>query len=215
MHDPITSVIRGETDDIVSFFDTLPKDVRCHSESVASLSELLLSWALADLPDEFERCPSLSCIRRAVLYHDVGLALIPSRLQEKEGDLTGAEYRVIQRHVLYGSHLLDNYRKAHAATPQEDSFWALATEIALSHHERWDGKGYPFEQLTTATPIIVRAVSIADAFDSIVRGAKYRMALPPEYAVLEIIQNAGRQFDPQLAAIFRNHCDDVITGFSY
>lgn len=206
MDNPVMSVIRREEIDIEEMFRSLPRETQGHSERVASLSALLLGWAVEAFPGEYGEDCTPDLLRRAARYHDIGLVLVPERVLQKDGDLTGPEFRVVKKHALYGSSLLEDYGRTPAGTG-EAAFWQLAAEIALGHHERWDGKGYPFGQLVDATPEAVRVVSVADAFDSIVQGGNYRIPLPMEYAVLEIMQNAGKQFDPRLAELFRERFD--------
>lgn len=192
--------------DIQRFFDSLPENTRRHCRHVAGLTQHLLLWADREgLCEEEPLLLPLCDIGRAVLYHDVGISLIPVRLLEKTDDLTGAERRVVQRHVTYGAKLIDRYRAEHNYPESEDPVWELAAEVAVTHHERWDGRGYPFGLLATASPIISRAVSISDSYDAIVSGSAFRMALPHEYALLEIVDNAGTQFDPGLAEVFTRH----------
>lgn len=209
MQKEMVDIIRGNEINIDEFFESLPLEKRKHSETVAQITNLLLQWALEDSPFDYQDDPLLQIAGEAARFHDIGLVLIPDRIINKKEDLTGAEFRVLQQHTSYGSALLDNYRKAQSYDLKQRQFWGLAAEIALGHHERWDGKGYPLNQLATAVPTAVRAVAIADAFDSIVRGSCYRMELPVEYAMLEIKHNSGRQFDPMLGKIFCEHFDTI------
>lgn len=208
MQKEIMTVLLNDDIDIEDIYLSLLPSQKEHCQSVADLTVRLLEWATDDGLYTVTR-HQLKKLRQIILYHDIGLALIPKRILAKTEDLTGAEYRVIQRHPAYGASMLDHFRKQ-SCTPgsHDDLFWSTAAEIALSHHERWDGKGYPYGQSTTGIAFCARAVGIADAFDSIVRGAPYRMPLPQEYALLEIAHNAGRQFDPELAGIFKTHFMD-------
>lgn len=206
MQDEMLAVIRGESFDVNEFYQSLTREIRAHSESVSRLAAQILKWAEDEHVQGFDECPKLCNYEHAVRYHDIGFTLIPERIYCKTEELTSAEYRVIQQHAIYGGRVLDNYRRR---CKKDTEFWKLAAEIALQHHERWDGKGYPYGQCTTAISFAARIVSIADSFDSMVRGSHYRMKLPVEFAMLEIIQNAGRQFDPFLAELFRSHYDTI------
>lgn len=204
-HDTILTFVNGGQIAVEQYFEDLPKETKNHSSRVAEHVKLLLELAQEGGMFEEEPLPLTGeQIRKAVLYHDVGMAMIPERILLKIGGLTEAERRVIQKHAAYGGKILERYRKGQAC-PQEDGLWRLAAEVAVSHHERWDGKGYPYGLVATAIPVVARATAIADSFDSIVMGGCYRMPLPPEYALLEIMDNAGTQFDPALADIFRSN----------
>lgn len=204
MQKEILTVIREEKIDIMQFYMELSENIRIHCQSVADLSAQLYAWSLEEGICEEEE---MTCeyVRSAVLYHDIGLSLVPQRLIQKEEKLTAAEERIIQRHVTYGATLIDKFRTSSRITEDMDTFWSVAVEVALNHHERWDGRGYPYGQSTTAIPFLARITAIADAYNAIVMGSPYRMPLPAEYAVLEIQQNARKQFDPSLADLFRRH----------
>ena len=204
MKNEVMAVIGDGDINIDTFFQSLSAEKQAHSRQTAKIAQQLLEWAIPEDPENYGSI-SPPEVGRAALYHDIGLTLIPLRILDKTSDLTGPEFRVLQQHTTYGASILDRVRKASPDTPAQEAFWTLAAEIALGHHERWDGKGYPYGQLAMTVPLEVRAVSIAEAFDNMVRGAPYRMALPPEYALLEISQNAGSQFDPFLSRVFLAH----------
>lgn len=214
MKEEMIAAAKDEDIDIRRFFNALPEQTLLHSEHVAALTRLLLFYARQEGICESEPLPlPLDHIGRAVLYHDVGMAFIPERLLQKTEELTGAERRVVQRHASYGAKLIDKFRTSHPYPPEEESTWRLAAEVAGSHHERWDGKGYPFGLLATASPLVSRAAAITDTYDAIVRGSPFRMALPHEYALFEIADNAGTQFDPDLVDIFNRYETEIcITG---
>lgn len=204
MREEMMAVIQGEEVDIQRFWNSLPESTRVHSMRVAKMTERLLFWAGEIWEEEPLACP-LNEIYRAVFYHDIGMALIPERLLLKSDELTGAERKVVERHVRYGAKLLDKYRTDHNYPADEEPMWQLAAEVAGTHHERWDGRGYPYGLLATAVPVVSRAVAITDTYDAIVSGSSFRMALPHEYALFEIVDNAGTQFDPVLVDVFKRH----------
>lgn len=206
MREEMIAAVKDEEIHIQRFFDALPEETKIHSRQVAKLTGCLLFRVQSEGVCEDEPLEwTLNDIFKAVLYHDIGMTLIPERLFQKNDELTGPERRVVQRHAGYGAKLIDKYRAAHHYPPEEESMWQLAAEVAASHHERWDGKGYPFGLLATAVPLVSRAVAITDTYDSIVNGTCFRMALPHEYALLEIADNAGAQFDPVLVDILERY----------
>lgn len=209
MQDLALLLIQEETVDIEQFFQLLPLRTQFHSESVATLAVRILNWA-KKAGVYSEEVVYAGDLYKAAYYHDIGLAFIPIRLVDKQTDLTGAEYRVLQRHARYGANLIERFRKEQPYIENRDKIWRLAAEVALSHHERWDGKGYPSRLRATATHLAARIVAIADAFDTIVRGSPYCMPFPPAYAILELIENTNKQFDPELIAVIKEHYDELL-----
>lgn len=196
------SYIRKEEFDLHQTFDALPNSIKNHCQRVAQIVELLAKKVYSDgfFPDE--PIPDPDILSRAALYHDIGLVMIPERLLNKEQEPTAAEYRVINRHTIYGSKLLQRYSESSKCPKEEVGQWRLAAQLALSHHERWDGDGTPHGLLATAISPVCHWVGVADMFDWIVYGLPWRMPLPPAYALLEIAELSGKAFDPALTASF-------------
>lgn len=120
--------------------------------------------------------------------HDVGKAAVPHFILDKPGPLTSNEWAQIKLHPILGHSLIQ-------AVP---AFCSVAPGI-LYHHERWDGKGYPHGVRATDIPVAARIISIADAFDAMTTCRPYRQPLSAEQAISELIKEAGKQFDPDLA----------------
>lgn len=126
------------------------------------------------------------------LLHDIGkVSINPNILQKQPGALTSAEWDEMKRHPEIG------YRIAQA-TPE----LAIVSDLILSHHERWDGKGYPRGLKEEEIPLPCRILAIADAFDAMTNDRVYRKAMSREEALLEIERNAGAQFDPVITNLF-------------
>lgn len=155
-----------------------------HSRNVALYSAILAT--AAGLNEE-----QIVTIYEAALLHDIGKISIPENILSKTGTLTDDEYAVMKNHV---NNAIDMIRHL----PNMD----YVIPAAIGHHERWDGKGYPRRLSGTDIPISARCLAIADAYDAMTTDRPYRKGLSPEYAAQQIEQNAGVQFDPQLAAIF-------------
>ncbi|PTA69701.1 HD domain-containing phosphohydrolase [Deinococcus arcticus] len=128
----------------------------------------------------------------AARLHDVGKIGIPDRILLKKGRLSPAEYRQMQHHTLIGGRILSG---GHSALLR------LAEEIARSHHERWDGSGYPLGLQGEAIPLPGRIVAVADVFDALIQSRPYKAAWTLEQALQELEAQAGRQFDPQIVAV--------------
>lgn len=132
--------------------------------------------------------------------HDIGLIAVPSEILMKEGPLDQSEWMTVKRHPEVG------YRIARATSSETSS---VADEI-LSHHERWDGEGYPNGLKEEEIPLLSRLLSIVDAFDAITHDRPYRKARTVQEAMEEIKSCAGGHFDPCLVALFlsMNNLDD-------
>ena len=135
--------------------------------------------------------PELEAVRTGALIHDIGKLGIPERILGKPGKLTPEEYRRMQAHVSIGVEIL-----AQVPFP-----WPVLP-IVLTHHERWDGLGYPQGLKGEQIPIGGRIMSIADVFDALTSNRPYRRAMTPEDALDVIREGSGRLFDPALVEHF-------------
>jgi putative two-component system response regulator len=133
-------------------------------------------------------------IRRAAPLHDIGKIGIPDQILLKPGKLTDEEFDVIRTHTTIGAQLLSG---------SQAPLLQRAEEIALTHHERWDGSGYPNGLAGDRIPIAGRIVSVVDVFDALTHDRPYKDAWPIGEAVEEILRQAGRQFDPAVVEAFQ------------
>ncbi len=144
-------------------------------------------------------------IRRAAPLHDVGKIGIPDSILLKTGRLTHEERRIMETHVTIGAAMLARGRSALVQT---------AECIARSHHERWDGKGYPDGLAGELIPIEARIVAVADFLDALTHRRPYRPAWPVEKTVVAIVDGRGSHFDPAvvdaLLAIHRQGLDQTV-----
>ena len=129
-------------------------------------------------------------VRRAAPLHDLGKVAIAQQILLKPGPLTDHERAEMMRHVDFGAKML-----ASARSP----VLRLAAEIAVSHHERWDGNGYLAGLAGEEIPVSGRITAVADVFDALTHERPYKQAWERERAIAEIISQAGRQFDPRVA----------------
>lgn len=169
------------------------KDKYTHGHSMrVTLYSLALAKAMK-LPDDL-----LEEIETTGLLHDIGKIAIPEKILLKPGKLTCEEYEVIKTHPELGEKLVHGIEKL-----------KLISNWLKSHHERFDGKGYPDGLLGEEIPISSRIIAIADTYDAMTSNRAYRNALSHEEAIAEIIKCSGSQFDPKLAALFVNIKDEI------
>lgn len=140
------------------------------------------------LPDD-----QVELIRWAAPLHDVGKIAIPDHILRKPAALTPEEFEIVKTHTTVGAKILSG---VHAQV------LVMAAEIALTHHERWDGTGYPAQLGGEAIPLPGRIVAVADAFEAMVGSRVFRKARPIERALEEIKGCAGTQFDPRVVEAF-------------
>lgn len=124
--------------------------------------------------------------------HDVGKIGISDTILLKPGKLTDDEFELMRQHTVIGAKILSH---------GESSLLRMAEQIALAHHERWDGYGYPNKLKDNDIPICARIVSVADVLDALTHERPYKKAWAVEDALDEIKDNAGKQFDPQIVNI--------------
>lgn len=130
-------------------------------------------------------------IGHLAVLHDVGKMQVPDEILKKPGPLTPDERRIIEQHTVAGERILSN-----------KPFFEVARQIARSHHEDWDGGGYPDGLRGQAIPLPARIVHLADVFDALVNARVYKPPWPPEQAIQTIREGAGTRFDPQLVEAF-------------
>ena len=129
----------------------------------------------------------------AAPMHDVGKIGIPDAVLRKPGPLDADEWATMRRHPEIGAEIIGEY---------PSGVLQLAREIALAHHEKWDGSGYPRGLAGEAIPLSARIVAIADVFDALTTRRPYKEPWPVQEAMNHIAAQAGKHFDPALVALF-------------
>lgn len=140
----------------------------------------------------------LADLHRSTPLHDIGKVGIPDSILLKPGPLDESEYNVMKRHTTIGGNLI----KETIERFEDCHFLEMAADIAMYHHERWDGKGYPEGLKGDEIPLAARIVSIADVFDALTNSRPYKDAWTFEQAYNEIVDGRGTQFEPALVDAF-------------
>ncbi|XEC95150.1 DUF3369 domain-containing protein [Paenibacillus tarimensis] len=165
-----------------------------HVKRVAEYSKLLA--LKAGLPEE-----EAELLRLASPMHDVGKVGIPDSVLNKPGKLTAEEYELMKKHTLLGYGMLNHSQKEIIQT---------AATIALQHHEKYDGSGYPNGLKGEEIHIYSRITTIADVFDAISSERVYKKAWPLEDCLSLLRSERGRHFDPKLVDLFLDHLDGIL-----
>ena len=144
-------------------------------------------------------------LQQACLFHDIGKVDIPESILLKPGKLTREEFEEVKKHTINGAAALE---RAYPRLPKS-SIYLMAIEIALSHHERWDGKGYPHGLKGDEIPLSAQIVAICDVYDALRSVRPYKPALSHEESLLELRKERGTQFNPVLCDAFFHSAEEI------
>ncbi len=170
------------------------RETGAHVQRVSLYCEKLAR--LHGLPEQEVRM-----IQNASPLHDIGKVAIPDVILHKPGKLDAAEWELMQRHVDYGVDILNKSNR---------KLMKFAKEIAGSHHEKWDGSGYPRQLSGNDIPLSGRIVAIADVFDALGAKRSYKEPWSDHEIRRELTEQKGRHFDPELLELFLEHWDEFI-----
>lgn len=137
--------------------------------------------------------------------HDIGKVGVPDHILLKPGKLTDEEFSIMQQHAKYGHTIIENSAKK----IKGKNFLTLAGEIAISHHEKWDGSGYPNGLSKEDIPLSGRILAVADVYDALVSARCYKPAFSHEKAVGILKHESGTHFDPDVIAAFCDSEQDI------
>ena len=163
-----------------------------HAERVAAYGMQIAAAAGMDLGDEPE-------IEFGFLLHDVGKVAVPDAILFKPGPLTPEERAIIERHPVTGSEIV-----------RDIDFLGAARDVIRSHHERWDGTGYPDRLSGTGIPLSARVFAVADTLDALTTARPYRRASSFARARAIIVADSGTHFDPEIVAAYGSLPDPVL-----
>lgn len=177
--------LEGIVKGVIATLELKDPYTRGHSERVASYA-LLMAQQIGEFSKDEQKSFYYAC-----LLHDIGKVHIPDSILMKPGKLNNEEYEIIKSHPAVGADAVKDVEGI------KDSICVIR-----SHHERWDGNGYPQRLKGEEIPILARVTAIADAFDAMTSSRSYRAAMPLEEAHKRIIEGMGTQFDPMLMEEF-------------
>ncbi len=200
--DKATSEIREREEEIIdrlsiaaSFKDA---ETGLHTRRVGEYSQLIAQAMGLD-------AAACSDIRLAAPMHDIGKVGIPDAVLLKKGKLTEQEFASMQKHTVLGGDILSE---------SKSSLLQLAATIAATHHERWDGQGYPRRLSGDDIPLAGRIVAVADNFDALTTARPYKEAWSIEQSVVHIRERSGTQFDPACVAAFEVALAEILVARS-
>ena len=166
-------------------------------------------------------------IIKTAKLHDIGKVAVPDNILLKPGKLTEEEFDLIKQHTNFGAQIIDvamrdinddNQSEHQSINDVNESaqFLYIAKEIILSHHEKWNGAGYPFGLKGTDIPLSGRLMAIADVYDALISRRVYKEAFDNDYALEVIFRDSGTHFDPTLVELSKNvlyHFKDIAERF--
>ena len=166
---------------------------------------------------------TVELIGHAAPLHDMGKIGIPDEILLKNGKLSENEFEIMRQHCAYGQHTFepmpqDDWRafKSHTVLGQQimnvesSPIIAMAAKIALTHHEKWDGTGYPNGLSGEDIPLTGRITAVADVFDALSSKRPYKLAFPLEKCFTIIQEGSGTHFDPKVVEAFLSCRDEII-----
>jgi len=183
LYEDLQDTFQQTIEGLAKAIDKMDRYTAGHSDRVALYSTFLAEKL--GLSSEV-----VETVRQSALMHDIGKIGCVLNLN-KPGKLSQEEYEVFKKHPQYGRDILEPIRFLHPLMPG-----------VQSHHERWDGRGYPQGLQGTDIPLMARIIAVGDAYDAMTSNRAYRRALPHEVAIQEIERCSGTQFDPEVATAF-------------
>ena len=180
-----------------------------HIDRVSTMSVAIarqLKYSGEDISDHY-----IELLGPAATQHDNGKISIPDEILNAPRRLNEKEFKIIEGHAISGAELLQNAINAAG----HDQLLEMAQEIALTHHEKWDGSGYPSKLFGIGIPLCGRIVAIADVYDALRARRCYKDPMSPAKARHIIREESGKHFDPKIVDAFFAIVDDTEAGFDY
>jgi putative two-component system response regulator len=159
-------------------------------------------WRLIDFASLSMSISDCRLLEQASPMHDIGKIGIPDNVLQKAGELTEEEWQCMHKHPEYGANILSG---------SDVPVLQMAEEVALAHHEKFDGTGYPSSLKGKDIPLSGRIVALADFFDAVTMDRCYRPAFSDEKALTMVKESNGTHFDPNVVKAFLSISDEIIS----
>ncbi|MDN3016099.1 HD-GYP domain-containing protein [Paenibacillus sp. BSR1-1] len=189
----LTKIYRKSNRNKLEFILSLAKSMDSRDSYTASHSEKVAKYALMIAKELKLSNRQCEAVYIGGLLHDIGKIGVPESILLKPSQLTNEEFDIIKRHPVIGYKTME-----HVSAFRENG----VLDIVLYHHERYDGKGYPYGKKGEEIPLAARIIAVADTFDAMTTRRVYRNQMDLEYVYNEINSNKGLQFDPLIADVF-------------
>jgi putative two-component system response regulator len=179
----------------VELIRCLGRAMECHESAAAGKRFQRMGQYAKLLARESGAKPSAcDLIEKAAPLHDIGKLAVPAEILRRNGPLSAPDWERVKRHPEYGAAIIGD---------RDDPLLGLARVVALTHHERWDGSGYPKGLKGEAIPWAGRVIAVADAFEAMTATQFYREPLTVQYAAQEILDYSGTRYDPKIVEAFK------------
>jgi putative two-component system response regulator len=214
-NDNLQKMVEEKTENVINLQNALLKTmaelVECrdditggHIERTQQGIKILLDGiAKNGLYKEETKNWNVELLLQSCQLHDVGKISIDDSILKKPGKLTDEEFEAMKKHAVFGEKIIEKIEML----AKENDFLDYANIFAASHHEKWDGTGYPYGLKGDKIPLLGRIMAIADVYDALTSERPYKKAFPHEEAVLIITEGSGKQFDHALVEIFVQTAD--------
>ena len=184
---------------ISNLIENHDSDVKTHSKKIEKYTIAILDELKETVGIDEELADMIPI---SALLHDIGELMLPSGILTKPSSLSEQETKIMRRHAQMGSDILKEANETFKKHFNKDSYMKVASDIAMYHHEKWNGEGYPEGLSGEDIPIAARIVAIADVYDALRSLRVYKEAFSHEEATRQIVEESGKSFDPNLVNIF-------------
>ncbi|MBP6491863.1 MAG: DUF3369 domain-containing protein [Clostridia bacterium] len=188
-----------QKDMIIALGETLESHFQENGNHVKRIAEMMYRFALKNKASMSEA----EMIKVASSMHDLGKIAIPDSTLKKPGKLTDEEFEIIKTHTVYGHNILNK---------SDMPILKIAAEIALNHHEKYDGSGYPKGIPGENIPILARMMAIVDVFDAMTHKRVYKEAISVDETMEYLVSNKEKHFDPILVDLFAENLKYIVFG---